>query len=251
MPVTTDRPTLRASWPLHGRQWLTLLAVYVSFTLVWVGVGWLLVHPLAGSSIVHTDHSVSRWFVTRRTPTWNSLSFDGSMIADTLVKVSVTLVVAVAMLIAWRRWLEPLMVMIPLALEALCFITVTTIVGRPRPDVVRLDSSPVGSSFPSGHMAAGAAYAAIAVVIFWHTRRWWVRGLASVIVAVIVAGVALSRLYRGMHFLTDVVMGGLLGAMCVLTTALLLRGAKDQALDPDRPAPDRETGGQLVEANAP
>ena len=38
-------------------------------------------------------------------------------------------------LFLFKRWLEPLVIVVPLVIEALCFITVTTLVARPRPDV--------------------------------------------------------------------------------------------------------------------
>ena len=147
------------------------------------------------------------------------------MMADTVVKVVVTGIVAIAMLVHWRRWLEPLMVVVPLVLEAMSFITITFIVDRPRPDVSRLDSSPVGSSFPSGHVAAAAAYSAIAVVIFWRTRERWLRSVAVALALILPIFVALARMYRGMHYFTDVVMGALLGGASVLVTALVLQHA--------------------------
>ena len=219
-----------------------LAAIFAVFTFAWFVLGWLLKHSLAHSWIVHLDRSVATWFVERRTSGLNSLSFVGSMMADTVVKVVVTVLVAVFMLIRWRRWLEPLMVVVPLVLEATCFITVTTLVDRPRPDVPRLDSSPVGSSFPSGHTAAAVVYSAIVVVIFWHTRNRWIRSVAVVFGVLIPVFVAFSRMYRGMHYLTDVTMGAFLGGASVIATALVLRPAARRYTQPaedviDHPQP--------------
>jgi undecaprenyl-diphosphatase len=175
---------------------------------------------------------VAKWFVEKRTSGLNSLSFVGSMLADTVVKVVVTALVAIVMLIRWRRWMEPLMVVVPLVLEATCFITVTTLVDRPRPDVPRLDSSPVGSSFPSGHMAAAVVYSAIVVVVFWHTRNRWIRSTAVVFGVLLPVFVGLARMYRGMHYLTDVTMGALLGGASVVATALVLRTASRRYAQP-------------------
>ncbi|MEY2580713.1 MAG: hypothetical protein QOE09_562 [Ilumatobacteraceae bacterium] len=231
---------LRDTWIIRKSETLTLLAIYVAMTAVWVAVGWMLTHPLKNSWIVHTDQSVSEWFVKRRTHRLNSLSSIASMLSDTTVKIVVTAIVAIAMLIVWKRWLEPLMVVVPLILEALSFITITTIVGRPRPDVPRLDSSPVGSSFPSGHTGAAVAYSAIVIVIFWHTRRRWIRAVAIAIAVILPVCVALARLYRGMHFLTDVIFGALLGAASVFASYVVIRGAADrhhvpiEVIDDDR-----------------
>ena len=219
---------LRDTWLVRRSEALALGAFYVAFTAIWFVVGWLLTHPLKNSWIVHTDQSVSEWFVRQRTPGLNSLSFVGSMLSDSVVKIVVTAIVAIVTLIVWKRWLEPLMVTVALILEALCFITITTLVNRPRPDVPRLDTSPVGSSYPSGHTGAAVAYSAIVVVIFWHTRRRWVRALAAAFAVILPACVALSRLYRGMHFLTDVFFGALLGAASVTATAFVLRRAAER-----------------------
>ncbi len=220
-----SEPRLRDTWLVRKHEALVLGILYAAFTTTWFAVGWALTHPLKNSWIVHADQSISKWFVDRRTPTMNSLTFIGSMMADTMVKIIVTAVVAIAMLIVWKRWLEPLMVVIPLALEALTFITVTTLVGRHRPNVPRLETSAVGSSFPSGHMGAALVYSGIIVVVFWHTRRHWVRALAGAVGVLIPLFVGFSRIYRGMHYLTDVVFGALLGGACVISTVIVLRHA--------------------------
>ena len=142
--------------------------------------------------------------------------------AETLVKIVVTAVLALVMYAVWRRWVEPLLLALSLILEAAAFITVTWIVGRPRPDVVRLEDSPVGSSFPSGHVAAAAAYSAIAVIVFWHTRSRWARALSVALSIAIPVVVGLSRMYRGMHYLSDVIAGVVLGAVSVAITTKIL-----------------------------
>jgi len=220
-----SKQRLRDTWLIHKHEAAVLGLLYVTMTAVWFSFGWLLTRPLKNSAIVHNDQSMSEWFVPHRTPRLNSLSFIGSMMSDTFVKIIVTAVIAIVMLIIWKRWLEPLMVVVPLILEAMTFITVTWLVGRPRPDVPHLDTSPVGSSYPSGHTAAAVAYSAIAVVIFWHTRRTWVRALVATIAALVPIMVGLARMYRGMHFFTDVIFGALLGGTSVVASTIVLRNA--------------------------
>ena len=227
-----SKPRLRNTWLLRRHEALTLVSLYALFTGVWFVVGWSLTHPLKDSWIVHMDQSISEWFVKQRTPGLNSLTYVGSMLSDTMVKIVVTTIVAIAMLVVWKRWLEPLMVSVALILEALCFITVTTLVGRPRPNVPRLETSPVGSSFPSGHTAAAVVYSAIVVVVFWHTRRRWIRAVSVAVAVIIPVCVGLSRMYRGMHFFTDVVFGALLGGACVAATAIVLRHAEHEYVAP-------------------
>jgi undecaprenyl-diphosphatase len=226
--MTNHPHRLRETWPIQWRDLGLLVACYVALTGIWSAVGWLIVEHGGNSSIVRTDERVARWFVGRRTPTLNDWTLVGSYLAETITKIIVTAIVVVLLLWLVKRWLDALVVAVSLILEAMVFITVTWIVGRPRPIVPHLDGSPVDSSFPSGHTAAAACYAAIAIVVFWHTRNRWLRALAVVVtVAVpIIAGV--SRMYRGMHFLTDVVAGALLGAASVVVVTLILCRADDR-----------------------
>lgn len=231
---------LRETWPLRRRQALLLLAGYVVLTAVWVAIGELLTGPLGDSAIVDGDRRAVEWFADRRTPTRDRLSTVGSMLSDTFVKIIATAVLALLMLKLFKRWLEPLVLAVSLILEAWVFITVTKIVGRPRPDVPRLEESPVGSSFPSGHVAAATVYAALAVIVFWHTRKLWARIAIVAVTAAIPPIVAVARIYRGMHFPSDMVAGALLGAASlVVTLVVLTRSPQGRAAlrNEDEPSP--------------
>ena len=230
---------------MHRRQSVQLLCGWVALTVVWIGLGTLLTGPLAGGAIVRADERVAQWMVAQRTPTWNHVTVWGSLLAETSTKVVVTALVALIMLILWRRWFEPVFLVVSLVVEAAAFIVVTTVVGRDRPDVARLDASPVGSSFPSGHTAAAAAYVAIAVVVFWHTRRRWARALVVFLAAVVPVIVALSRMYRGMHFLSDTLAGAVLGGAAVVLTAGVLARSPEGAPLVD---PGVEVGGPTADA---
>lgn len=73
------------------------------------------------------------------------------------------------------------------------------------PDAVPQESF-FHNSFPSGHTATSFAIAATLCYLTWRTPRAWIGWLALVWAAL----VGLSRIYRGVHWPTDV-----LGAMCV------------------------------------
>jgi membrane-associated phospholipid phosphatase len=231
---------LRATWPIRRTDVALLFGCYVAMTLLWVGIGALIKHFGDDSALGEVDRDMAQWFVERRTPSRNTLSLVGSMLSETAVKIVVTAIVGLALLWVLKRWFETLVIVVSLTIEAMIFLTVTLIVARPRPDVPRLDDSPVSTSFPSGHVAAAACYGAMAVVLFWHTRRSWLRALAVVLTISVPLAVAVARMYRGMHFLTDVVGGAILGAMCVVAVVWILKRAEARRLEEDR----------LVEANS-
>lgn len=221
--------SLRTTWPIRRRQALELCAGYLVVVGVWIALGMLLTGPLAAGPITGLDQRVAEWMVQQRTGTWDTLSLWGSGLAETWVKALVTATIAVVMVAFWHRWIEALTVAVALVVEASAFLAITLVVGRPRPAVDQLDESPIGSSFPSGHVAAAVAYAAIAVVVFWHTRNRAGRAVAVAVCTLVPLAVGLARMYRGMHFLSDVVAGAALGGACVALTVWTLRRTPEGA----------------------
>jgi undecaprenyl-diphosphatase len=121
---------------------------------------------------------------------------------------------AVAGLLAVRRRIVALVAFaVAEALSSSLSALLKALVGRPRPPDG--DLHPVGSSFPSGHASYGAVTCIALVLLFTSPRgraRWW--GLA----ALGIVGMAWSRTYLQVHWLSDVIGGVLLGAGIVLTT---------------------------------
>jgi membrane-associated phospholipid phosphatase len=218
-----DRPATQFSRRGLTSAAVLLVIAYLGLTALWAGLGFLVTGPLADTWVGTMDQTVATGLVEQRTPTLDAWSRAGTMLADTRVKIIVTAVLAAAMFLAWRSWREPLLICCALILEAAVFITVTGLVGRPRPDVAALDDVSVGTSFPSGHAAAAAAYSAIAVVIFERTRNRWIRAITVLTAIAVPLIVGIGRMYRGVHYLTDVIAGIPLGVVCVAATYVLLR----------------------------
>lgn len=214
-----DASWWRTTWPLDRADWYHLAIALVAVIAAGVLIGELLTNWSGLSWVVDTDRSVAQNLADGRTDTATDLAHWGATIADTPVKIALSIAIGGVFLWHWRRWHEALMVILALVFEATAFIIITSIVQRPRPDVERLLDSPVNSSFPSGHVAAATVYGAFVVVVFWHTRAVWARAGAVVIVALATLAVAWARMYQGMHYLSDVIAGVVLGlvsiAICV------------------------------------
>lgn len=88
---------------------------------------------------------------------------------------------------------------------------VKVVVARPRPDLNDPVSSARGNSFPSGHsMSATVCYGALLLAFATLlTRRRQRRATAAAVA--LVAGIGFSRLALGVHFVTDVLGGIVLG----------------------------------------
>ncbi|HET9379646.1 MAG TPA: phosphatase PAP2 family protein [Streptomyces sp.] len=109
----------------------------------------------------------------------------------------------------------------------------------PVPVVRQLKRQPITTSFPSGHAASAAAFAAGVAL---ESPAW---GAA---VAPVAASVALSRVYTGVHFPSDVLAGAALGAGAALAVRSMVP-TRAQLTPPPRPragAPALPEGAGLV-----
>ena len=59
-------------------------------------------------------------------------------------------------------------------------------------------------------------------MVWRSSRRGWLRAAAAVLAVGVPIAVGLSRLYRGMHFPTDVLCGALLSVLWLTVAALVL-----------------------------
>jgi undecaprenyl-diphosphatase len=139
------------------------------------------------------------------------------------IGLALTLTLIAVVLLRARRWLALVAFAIVEALAPLSSSLLKALTQRARPP----DGAvyPHGTSFPSGHTAyAGAT--CVALVLLFSTpgprRRWWWS-----LAALGIAGMAWSRTYLQVHWLSDVIAGGLLG----IGIALVVFGAAQQRGD--------------------
>lgn len=226
--------------------WTVVLVLLAGAAGLWGGLVVLgrVVEALSPTSGRGADQAVVAWLASHRTSALNHVSAVGSAMADTMTCITVTAVAAVVFAIWLGRWRESAVLVLTVTGQLVVFVLVTATVHRLRPAVAHLDPAPPTSSFPSGHTGAAVAlYGCVAVIVLRelqrHHRRW-AAALATLFVVIPVA-VGSSRMYRGMHFPTDVLAGAAAGAcwLALVVAVVLL----------PRPAP-APVAGRRVEARA-
>jgi undecaprenyl-diphosphatase len=137
-----------------------------------------------------------------------------------------------------RGWREAVLLVVAVAGQAAIFVCITAVVHRERPDVMHLDDAPPTSSFPSGHTGAAVVlYGGLAVIAWLAAAPVVVRVLSTVIAVLLPLAIGMSRMYRGMHHLTDVLGGlALSGVWLGVVTVLIVAATRERAA-PDRPGP--------------
>lgn len=91
---------------------------------------------------------------------------------------------------------------------------------RARPDLAVALWEAGGYSFPSGHaMGSLAVLGALAYLAVHMTRRWRVRSALVSLALLLVAAISLSRIYLGVHWLSDVVGGLAAGTVWLAATS--------------------------------
>ncbi len=215
--------------PLVGAA-VRLVAAAVVLTGLLIGTGLVL------ASSTGVDSRVERWLAHHRSGSFNTLTDVVSHLGSTPGIIAVATVTFIVLRLWLRRWHESLVVVVTIVGELGIFLTVTAVVERHRPDVHQLDAAPPTSSFPSGHTAAATAlYLLIGYLALRYAKRTSLGVLVAVLCLLVPVGVALSRLYRGMHFPTDVLGGMTCGGAWLLAVLVVLMPPAWSALR-DRPA---------------
>jgi membrane-associated phospholipid phosphatase len=235
------RPPRTTSVPAGGRTHRLarliglVLAAFVLVEGLLLGLGLLVTRVLDDSSLPRQEIEFEQTIVTERTPLFDQVTRYGSAVGATVTVIVLTAVGC--LLLAWRGRGPRLPVFLAVAVagETGLFLLASLVVKRQRPPVPQLDIAPPTSSFPSGHTAAIIALTCGIALALARTRTGHRLVALTWFLAVLLPAVVLaSRLYRGMHWPTDVAASVVFALVwMVLLRAILL----------PRDVPDRRTSG--------
>lgn len=179
----------------------------------------------------HVDLHISREIQENHSPRLNTLMIWISWLGRTPVSVVMVVIISLSLLLLqYKR--EAILVLSTL-LSGILGLGVKMLINRPRPskDLVILLEDTKYQSFPSGHVLFYTVFfgALILIILRLKKIRYTVRiFLTAMCLSMIFLG-AVSRIYLGAHWFTDVVGGFILGTLCVLVMGYFYVGNSKNA----------------------
>jgi membrane protein DedA with SNARE-associated domain/membrane-associated phospholipid phosphatase len=183
--------------------------------------GGMLQDVVAREEAVGLDPGVLRWFVEHRVGWITGFMRGATWLGSNAVVIPVALIVAAAFVVRRRSYRPLVQLAAAVVSSILLYDAVKVWVHRPRPPIADRLVHVSGYSFPSGHATVAVAVWGTMVLILAPGRSPRMKLLLGVAAGAISLLVAVSRLYLGVHWFTDVVGGLALGATILSCIALL------------------------------
>lgn len=218
----------------HRRTGLSLtVAVAVAVGSTWTFLG-VTQDVRAHEELALFDPRFHAWVLAHRTGWLNHTMQAVTWLGASAVLVPVLLVAAVALRRSHRSWSPVVAIVVVYGSAVLFHALVAQLVRRPRPPSADWLAGAAGWSYPSGHTIQATAAYGILLILLARGRSARARALLASAAALVVLLVATSRVYLGMHWLSDVLgsitLGVALLSLWVIARSTVLAGRSD----PDR-----------------
>lgn len=190
---------------------LFLVAVPFAVLLALVDARWVPLRHLDDATTLDTNSYV------RHHPALLGPLRDTAYLTHPWVFRVIVVLLAVALIVR-GRWRPAVWALVTLTAAGLLVTGVKVIVARPRPVPPVPVAHAYGASFPSGHALGAVVGCAVIVILLRPLLRGAWRVVAWVTAAVVAFATGAFRVLLGVHYVSDVVAGWILGAAIVAAT---------------------------------
>ena len=166
------------------------------------------------------DTLAHAWAVSKRTPGATSFFTVMTMIGSPPALIGLVVAVSALLIFTHRyRWFFYLL--ITTGGESLLNMELKRYFARARPAIAEMLRLAHGYSFPSGHaMGSTVVFGALSYLAFRTATSWRWKSAMLALASALVLAVALSRVYLGAHWISDVAAGVAVGALWLSITTL-------------------------------
>ncbi|WP_296666636.1 phosphatase PAP2 family protein [Demequina sp.] len=220
------------------------LALWPAAVLIGLGVAGflgLLDWVVEQEDLFRLDEPLVEWLAAHRTPTLTTIL---TVVTTVFGPVVLPIIVAAIALVWWRvtkSWWHPMLLVGAMVLSTTLTVVLKAVVGRARPgeDFMSVPGFETSGSFPSGHTIGASTLVLVLGYLLWHedADASWRLTAWAVLSFAIIGIVAVSRMYLGYHFLTDVLAGACVG-VAVLGVVVGIERWRDLSLE-RRDPPER------------
>lgn len=194
--------------PFRHRSALIVLIMFCLLIFVILAVG-------QNTYLVQLDQQIADALYNRATPPVTQFFYRVTMLGSEILTI---LVIGVAVFAALRRqWTYAVLVLAVWLGGHLTNYILKTIFARERPVFLEPLAIATDYSFPSGHAMVGAAcYGLLAYFLYLRVENRWLRIGILGFTFLLIALIGFSRLYLGVHFLSDVLAGFAAGTLWLI-----------------------------------
>ena len=180
------------------------------------------------SALARTDILVQGWIQTHGTEFGEKVFFLVSYLG---ASVLATMVTAVLLWFAWHRnWNRAIAVMLTTSGGLMLSALLKMIFHRGRPETATEFITRKSWSFPSGHsMNSVIAYGFLTVLLLEHVTGHRRRIGIVMVAAILIGAIGFSRVYLGVHYMSDVAGGWIAGAAWLIICAIGYHFTQDRS----------------------
>ncbi|HHD72486.1 MAG TPA: phosphatase PAP2 family protein [Epsilonproteobacteria bacterium] len=167
-----------------------------------------------GGRLAVFDQIVHRCSLGWHTPLWDQIIYALTHLGNLSTMLFYSLLVTI--LLSWKKmWRELRLYWFGMLGSAMLFSSIKELVDRPRPSSYIGDFHQHGYSFPSGHATMSMTFALLLFVLFYPKLSEGYQRLLVFFCLLFPVLIALSRVYLGVHYFSDILAGMTLGIFWV------------------------------------